>query len=98
MRARCSCQSSVDRPERRFVKVDSRRGNVVAELFGTGRADDRARDVRLAQDPRQRELRHREPQAVRNRAQSLNALEHALRRDTRDQRGYYDGRVWRPRD
>ena len=58
--------------------IDARRSRVVAQLFGPRRADDRARDVRLVEDPGERELGHRDPEAVRDRPQALNALEHVV--------------------
>ena len=70
----------VDRAKRRVVELDARRPGVVAQLLGPRRADDRARDVRLAEDPRERELRHREAEAVRDRPQALHALEARRRR------------------
>ena len=57
------------------VELDARGRGVVLDLLGPRRADDRRGDVRLAQHPRERELRHREPELVGHRPQPLHALE-----------------------
>jgi hypothetical protein len=48
--------------------------------------------ARTEQLERQKEAEIRRDQA------EIRSDERELRRDTRDQQGYYDGRVWRPRD
>ena len=72
----------LDRSERRLVEVDPGRACVLAHLFGAGRTDDRAREVRLAQHPGERELPHRDPETVGDRAQALHAARGRRRRGT----------------
>ena len=53
---------------------------------GRDRADDRRRDVLLAQDPRERELRQREPGAVRDRPEALDGLQRVVLHEPADER------------
>src|SRR5205823_2871271 len=65
-------------PRVRRVELDAGGGRVLLDLLRPRGADDRGRDARLPQHPRERELRHRDPEAVRDRTQSLHRFEHIV--------------------
>ena len=57
-------------------ELDPGGARVLLDLLGPARADDRRRDVRLAQHPRERELGHRQPGLRGDRLEALDRLEH----------------------
>src|SRR4051812_5915396 len=67
-------ENLVDLLQRRLVQHDARGGGIVDNLLGPRGADDRRSDVRLPQNPRQRELGHRQVVALGQWAELLYAL------------------------
>src|ERR1044072_1447590 len=77
------------------VELDPDRLDVVAHLLGAGGADDGAGDVRVLQDPGDRELRHGEAQVGGDRLELLYAGGDVVVHEAGDHVGAA-GRVGRP--
>ena len=76
-------QRLVDALEDVVGELDAGGRRVLLHLLGPRRADDRRGDVRLAQHPGERELRHGEPGLLGDRPQPLDRLEHVVGKNRR---------------
>src|SRR3954452_12642714 len=86
-----AAEGFVDRAERVLGELDARRGGVLGHLLGPARADDRGGDLGPPQHPRERELRHRQFEPVRDRSQPLDGLEHVVDEEAVHERAHRGG-------